>query len=89
MALGSGRATAPATTVTSAPAPAAPTASCHAVRQMRSAPILFGKLWCDLVIREFAALFPEDGGFNDDLVRELNAALATHGAPYRLTKGVA
>ena len=52
-------------------------------------PILFGKLWCDLVIREFAALFPEDGGFNDDLVRELNAALATHGAPYRLTKGVA
>ena len=46
-------------------------------------------MWCDLVIREFAALFPEDGGFNDDLVRELNAALAAHGAPYRLTKGVA
>jgi hypothetical protein len=52
-------------------------------------PILFGKLWCDLVIRELAALFPEDGGFNDDLVRELNAALAARGAPYRVTKGVA
>jgi hypothetical protein len=52
-------------------------------------PILFGKLWCDLVIREFAALFPEDGGFNDDLARDLNAALAARGAPYRLTKGVA
>ena len=52
-------------------------------------PVLFGKLWYDLVIREFAALFPEDSGFNDDLARELNAALAARGAPYRLTKGVA
>jgi hypothetical protein len=52
-------------------------------------PILVGRLWYDLVIREFAALFPEDGGFNDDLARELNAALAARGAPYRLTKGVA
>jgi hypothetical protein len=52
-------------------------------------PTLVGRLWYDLVIQELAALFPEDGGFNDDLARDLNAALAARGAPYRLTKGVA
>ena len=49
--------------------------------------IQIGRLWHDLVIREAAAMFPEDGTFNDELARDLNEALAAHGAPYRLRKG--
>jgi hypothetical protein len=52
-------------------------------------PILVARLWRDLAIRELAAVFPEDGTFDDELARELNEALAARGVPYRLTKGVA
>ena len=52
-------------------------------------PVAAGGVWHRLLIREWAAMFPVGATVNDDLARELNAALAARGAPYRLTKGVA
>jgi hypothetical protein len=50
--------------------------------------VVVGALWCRVVIQELARQFSPHGE-SDQLAREVNAALAARGAPYRLTKGVA